>query len=163
MITALFIGQIFSCSTKVNTVNGTQLTGDLYFKLISVGSFYKADSIAIERFSNCLDSLKSINKDSLTIDDKEAIDIYDGLKEKGLINKPFFHIKLDSGTTYIVYTDTTQYKKIEKFNQQELVNENKKVIIELTGEIVDLGTLRAIDCKTIDKVDKVDGKTYWRK
>jgi len=163
LIIGLFIGQIFSCSTKVNFDNEVHLTGELYFKLINFDTFYEADSSAFEELSQYLDSLKSMHKDSLTNGDKEVIDIYDGLIEKGLIDKPSFHLKLDSVTTYIVYVDTTEYKKIEKFNRQELKNENKKVIIGLTGEIVNLGILRAIDCKTIDRVDKVDGKTDWSK
>ncbi len=163
IITGLFIGQIFSCSTKVNFDNEVHLTGELYFKLINFGSFYKVDSIAIEGLSHYLDSLESIHKDSLTNGDKEVIDIYNGLIEKGLMDKPSFYLKRDSVTTYLVYIDTTEYKKIEKFSLQELKSENKKVIINLTGEIVNLGILRAIDCKTIDKVDKVDGKTDWTK
>ncbi len=163
IVTGLFIGHIFSCSTKVNFDNEVHLTGELYFKLINFATFYDADSIFIKGLSHYLDSLKSMHKDSLTNGDKEVIGIYDGLIEKGLIVKPSFYLKLDSVKTYIVYIDTTEYKKIEKFNRHELNSENKKVIISLTGEIVNLGILRAIDCKTIDKVDKVEGKSDWSK
>lgn len=162
-IIALFIGQQFGCSTEKSNDSETRFTGDLFFKLISLGSFYHGDSLAITKLNHYLDSLKSINPDSLTRNDKETLDIFDGLKRHGLIEKPFFHIRLDSLITYIVYVDTIEYKKIKDFGQQELINENKKIKIGLTGDIVNLGTLKVIDCSTIDKVEKLDGKTFWRK
>jgi hypothetical protein len=161
-IIAVFIGQL-GCSTEKSNDSTTHFTGDLFFKLISLGSFYQADSLQIAKFNHYLDSLKRINPNSLTGNDRETIDIFDGLRRHGLFEKPFFHIRVDSLTSYIVYVDTIEYKKIKDFARQELINENKKVKIELTGGLVNLGTLRVIDCRTIDKVEKLDGKTFWKK
>jgi hypothetical protein len=146
-----------------STIEKRKFKGDLYFKLISIGSFYQADSLKVKKFERTLDSLMRLDKGKLSKDDIELVTIYGGLKKHGLIDKPVFDLRIDSTTTYIVYTSSTEFNKIKDFKRADLINENKKVKIELTGEIINLGTLNVLSCSTIDKVEKVDGKTYWRK
>jgi hypothetical protein len=145
------------------TIGQQKFKGDLYFKLISVGSFYKADSIKVKKFEKSLDSLMKMDQKQLSKDNLELVKVYGGLRKNGLIDKPFFNLRVDSTTIYIVYTNETEFKKIGDYNHNDLLKENKKIQIELTGEIVNLGTLNVLNCSTIDKVEKVDGKTYWRK
>lgn len=145
------------------TIGQQKFKGDLYFKLISIGSFYKADSVKVKMFEKTLDSLMKIDQKQLSKDNLELVKVYGGLKKNGLIDKPFFNLRVDSTTIYIVYTNETEFKKVSEYNHNDLLKENKKVKIELTGEIINLGTLNVLNCSTIDKVEKVDGKTYWRK
>lgn len=161
--TAILIGLTLGCVKSENESKETVFHGDLYFKLVSIGSLYNADSLMIDKISSTLDSLTTINTSSLSSNDENFISIYDGLRRHGLIYKPSFHLRIDSLTNYIVYADTTKYKKINDFNLQELINENKKVSLSLIGNIVELGRLPVIDCERIDVVELVEGKTYWKK
>ncbi|MBK8925939.1 MAG: hypothetical protein IPM74_08515 [Crocinitomicaceae bacterium] len=136
--------------------------GDLYFKLISSGSYYNADSLVIKLFDNNLDSLMKIEKGKLSEDDLEFVNYYSGRKEYGLIDKPYFDLKVDS-TMYSVYTDLDQFNKVKDFSRSELTKANQKVQIELTGKILDLGNVNVISCSTIDRVKLEDGTTYWSK
>jgi hypothetical protein len=146
-----------------STFEKRKFKGDLYFKLISIGSYYNADSLVIKKFDRTLDSLMKLDKGKLSKDNLELVEVYGGLKRHGLIHKPFFDLKINSTTTYIVYTNQAEFNKIKDFKLDQLIKENKKVQIELSGEIINLGTLNVLSCSTIDKVEKVDGQTYWEK
>ena len=64
---------ILSCSK-----NEQDFKGDLYFKLIDIGSFYGADEKTIEKFEKSFDSIrwsKMAGKDEL-----EVIRVFDVLK-----------------------------------------------------------------------------------
>jgi hypothetical protein len=159
ILTIGLVGLILSSST----VEKRKFEGDLYFKLISIGSYYNADSFSVKRFDRTLDSLLKVDKQKLSKDNLELVKVYGGLKQHGLIHKLSFNIKIDSITNYIVYVNEAEFNKVKDFKQDDLIKENKKVRVELTGEIVNLGTLNVIACSTIDKVEKVEGKTYWRK
>ena len=99
----------------------------------------------------------------LSKDNQELVKVYGGLRKNGLIDKPFFNLRVDSATIYMVYTSETEFKKISDYKQSDLQRDNKKVQIELTAEIINFGTINVLNCSTIDKAEKVDGKTYWRK
>lgn len=159
ILAIVLTGLILCSSTPVKR----KFRGELYFKLISLGNFYKADSLRVKKFKESLDSLTKIDQKMLSEDNLELISIYGGLIKNGLIDKPFFNLRVDSATTYIVYTSPAEFKKVSDYHRNDLLNENKKVQIELTGEILNLGTLNVINCSRIDKVEKVDGKTYWTK
>ncbi len=146
-----------------STLQKKKFKGDLYFKLITIGSYCNADSTDIKKFDNTLDSLMKVDKSLLSKDDLELVDIYGGLKKNGLIDKPFFNIRIDSMSGYIVYTSPSEFMKVKDFNHDDLIKENKKVRLELTGEVVNLGTINVLYCTSIDKLEKVDGKTYWSK
>lgn len=146
-----------------STVEKRKFKGDLYFKLISIGSFYKADSVKVRKFVKSLDSLMKTDQSLLSKDNQELVKVYGGLRKNGLIDKPFFNLRVDSATIYMVYTSETEFKKISDYKQSDLQRDNKKVQIELTAEIINFGTINVLNCSTIDKAEKVDGKTYWRK
>lgn len=147
------------CSTIIQP---RKFKGELYFKLINIGSYYNADSSTIIKFERMLDSLMKLDPHQLSKDNLALVNIYGGLKKHNLIYKPTFDLKIDT-TTYIVYVDSTEYNKVKHFDRNQLISENKKVELELMGEIINLGKINVISCSTIEKVEKVDGKTYWRK
>ena len=110
-----------------------------------------------------LDSLIGLEPHQLSKNDQELVIIYSGLRKHGLIYKPFFSLRIDSLTTYGVYADPVQFEKIKNFDRNQLIRDNKKVRIELTGKLLVLGSFPVIDCSSIVKAEVDDGKTYWRK
>lgn len=145
-----------------STTELKKFKGDLHFKFNSMGTYYNMDSLAVQKFDRILDSLMKLDKQQVPREAKAHVWFYGQLKTLGLIYKPYFQIRVDSATEYIVFTKPTEYNKVKNFKRDDLVKEKMKVQIELTGEIIDLKTIKVIDCSTIDKVDKVYGKTYWK-
>lgn len=158
IFTISIIGLILSSTV----IQPRKFKGELYFKLINIGSYYNADSSNIIKFERTLDSLMKVDPQQLSKDNLAFVNIYGGLKKHNLIYKPSFDLKVDSAI-YIVYVDSTEFNKVKHFDRNQLISENKKVELELVGEIINLGALNVISCSTIEKVEKVDGKTYWRK
>lgn len=136
----------------------TSIKGELHFKLFSLGSYYEIPDSIIQKFESMIDSLKGL--ENISAQDLQLIEMVEVLKENDLINKPFFHLKVDSNQIVTVYLNEKEYEKVKKFDRQDLINENKKVNISLKGRIISDGL---VECHEITSTEKVDGKTYWRK
>ena len=154
---------VASCQTKTNnkidlSVESQEIEGELYFKLISLGSFYDVPDSTIQKFESMIDSLKG--QKNISEQDQKLMGMIKTLKENNLINKPFFQLKIDSTQVVTVYASEDEYKKVKHFDRQRLINENKKVDISLRGRLIEDGI---VDCFEILSTEKVDGKTYWRK
>jgi len=134
------------------------IEGDLYFKLISLGSFYNVPSDKKNEFLLIIDSLKQ--KESISEQDKELVKMIDLLTENELIDKPFFHLKLDSTKVVTVYLNQVDYDEISQFERQKLINEGKKVKVKLLGEEI---SENIYFVNKVLNINKIDGKTYWRK
>ena len=154
---------VVSCQTKIDnkndqSVESQEIEGELYFKLIRMGSFYDVPDSTINKFESMMDSLNS--KENISEQDQKLIETIKVLKENNLIKKPFFQLKIDSVQIVTVYVSEDEYEKVKQFDRQKLINENKKVDISLKGQIIEEGI---VDCYEIISTEKVDGKTYWRK
>ncbi|KXX69453.1 hypothetical protein AVL50_19065 [Flammeovirga sp. SJP92] len=136
----------------------TLIQGDLYFKLISFGSLYGVPDDLKTKYISMIDSIKQL--DSIPQQDKEVIETHNILTENELIDKPYFHLKVDSVEIITVYLDETEFAEISKFNRQELINEGKKIKLSLQGKMIRNDIFYANE---IHRLDKIDGKTYWRK
>ena len=110
----------------------------------------------IQKFESMIDSLSGLK--FISEQDQQLIEMVAILKENELINKPFFHLKIDSTQIVTVYLDENEYEKRNKSDRQSLINENKNVRISLKVQIVDEGL---VNCQEIMSTKKVDGKTYW--
>ena len=149
----LILVSIFSsCSNKKQEVQG-----DLYFKLIDIGSFYKSDDETFAKFEKSLDSLR-LSK-NISPDELEVIRIFDLLKKKGLLKSPWINLKTESKIIKIFLTQK-EYNKIEKFKRNQLLENNKKVELKILVEELDNGIYYSNE---ILEFKKVDGKTHWRK
>ena len=102
----------------------TLIQGDLYFKLISFGSLFGVSDDLRTKYYSMIDSIKQL--DSIPQQDKELIEIHKILTDNKLIDKPYFHLKVDSVQIMTVYLDEKEFTEISKFNRQELINEGKK-------------------------------------
>ena len=136
----------------------TLIQGDLYFKLISFGSLYGASDDLRTKYNSMIDSIKKL--DSIPQQDKGLIEIHNILTENKLIDKPYFHLKVDSIQIITVYLDEKEFPEISKFNRQELINEGKKIRLSLQGKMICNDIFYA---NKVHRLDKIDGKTYWRK
>ena len=141
-----------SCSKKEITIEG-----DLYFKLIEVGSYYGAENSTIEKMEKSIDSIRhSSSPDQCELDLINAIDV---LKENGLIKAPWINVKTETSIERIYLSDK-EYEKVRNFDRNKLITENKKVQLEIKVVELDSGLYYS---ENIAKMILVDGKTYWRK
>lgn len=143
---------VLSCSNKE-----IELQGDLYFKLIDIGSFYGADDQSIEKFERSLDSLRQI--DALGEDEVEFIRVLDALKANDLIKAPWINLKMETNIERI-YLSEKEYEKLKGFDRNELISNNKKVELKITVVEIDSGIYYS---DKIAEINLIDGKTYWRK
>lgn len=137
--------------------NRKQIEGDLYFKLIDIGSFYKSDSGTLARFERSLDSIR-LSK-NISADELEIIRIFDLLKKNDLLHSPWINIKTESEIIKIFLTER-EYKKLKKIDRNQLVKNNKKIKLKILVEELDNGIYYSNE---ISEFKKIDGKTYWRK
>ena len=143
---------VLSCSNKE-----IELQGDLYFKLIDIGSFYGADDQSIEKFERSLDSLQRIN--ALDEDELEFIRVLDALKANDLIKAPWINLKTETDIERI-YLSEKEYEKLKGFDRNELISNDKKVELKIVVVEIDSGIYYS---DKIAEINLIDGKTYWRK
>ena len=135
-----------------------EIEGDLFFKLISLGSFYNVPKDKKDEFLLKIDSLKQDT--SISNQEKELVKMIDLLTKHDLIDKPYFHLKIDSTRITTVYLTQIDYNKIQQFDRQELINNEKKIQLKLLGEEISENIFYA---NKILEINEIDGKTYWRK
>jgi hypothetical protein len=128
----LIIGILILSCTK----NEKEFKGDLYFKLIDIGSFYGADEKTIEKFEKSFDSIrwsKMAGKDEL-----EVIRVFDILKSNNLLKSPWINLKTEYDIKKI-YLSEKEYEKLKKFDRNELITDNKKVELKIKVTELDSG------------------------
>ena len=135
-----------------------EIEGDLYFKLIRLGSFYNWPQNKKNEFLLKIDSLKQ--DESVSKEEKKFIEFIDILTKHDLFDKPYFNLRLDSTRIISVYLSTSDYNKIQKFDRQELINEGKKINIKIKGKEISKDIFFA---NRIIEINKVNGKTHWKK
>ncbi len=148
----VFIAAITACS-----IQKQEIQGDLYFKLIDFGSFYGADDSTIAKFEKSLESIRS-NKNA-SIDDLELISFIDLLKKNKLLYAPWINVKTQSEIVKVFLTEK-EYKKLEKFDLNQLEENNKKVELKLLVKKLDD---KVYFSDEIAEFKEFDGETYWRK
>lgn len=143
---------VLSCSTKPE-----EFKGDLYFKLIDIGSFYGADEKAIEKIEKYIDSIQQ--NESAEKDELEIIRVFEILKANDLIKSPWINLKTESDIMRI-YLSESEYEKLKQFDRNKLIANNQKV--ELTIKVIELDSGIYYSNKVL-KMNLTEGKTYWRK
>lgn len=63
----------------------------------------------------------------------------------------------------MVFLDTNDYRKIKDYNHNDLVRDNKKVRIKAEVSELKYDSLTAYETIKLISIDKIDGKTYWKK
>ena len=139
------------------------INGDLFFKLTDIGGFYHADKEYMDLINVQLDSLRNLDTSKLCRQDKIFVDIFDTLKTRQIINKPYFHLIDKDSKIYTVFVNEEENNKINNFDRQNLIDKKEKVVIELIGQIINIDNYLLIDCKKIASIKLEKGKTKWGK
>mgnify|MGYP001209464667 CR=1 FL=1 len=142
------------------TDNKKTVEGDLYFKLIDFQRFYDAPDSVLTKIET---SVKNVNKDTLTEQDKKIYDLLEFMTDKQLLRKPFVRLRQDDGKIVMLFLDKMDYEKIKYYNHNDLVRDNKRIRINAEVSELKYDSLTAYENIKIISVDKIDGKTYWKK
>ena len=87
---------------------------------------------------------------------------YSPKKEK-LLKNPYLNLRKDNGEIVTVYLDKIKYDKLKKYDYNKLISENKKIRIKAEVTELKFDTLKIYKVDGKISVEKLDGKTYWKK
>lgn len=151
---------LFSCSSS-ESKNENLYEGELFFKLITIGK--DVFTVKEENGESLAEKFSSLsNETMLNEQEKDLKDHFDIMKNRGLIGRPYFHVKLSKTNPefHRVYIGDKEYEKVSGFKLSDLQRKNQKVIVEFYGlPIHDL----AINSSRIKSIKVVTGVTAWKK
>lgn len=147
---------ISSCQTN----NIKPIEGDLYFKLIDFQRFFDAPDSVLTKIET---SLKTVDMDTLTEQDKNNYNLFGFMADKQLLRKPFVRLRLDNGEIVMVFLNSNDYEKIKDYNYSDLVRDNKKIRIKADVSELKYDSFTAYESTKLISIDRIDGKTYWKK
>lgn len=145
--TVLFVSLValaFSCQNK--HIQEGNLTGDLYYTWLPLGSLYGLPDSIAQKYSEKRDTILS---------DSSGAQQWLALEQHDLLHSPYIYLKADS-TIYTVYMPTEQYQAFTKFSHAELIEREEKVRISLNAEAIAQGMYL---CKEVVNVEVVAGQT----
>ena len=138
---------IINCPTKKD------VKGEVYIKLIDFGSMYGQPTADINEFKNKFEKEKDLS-------DKAEIKYFQILIENGLIDKPYFKLKLLNNRDIVnVFCSEAEYLNIKPL-LDNLNKSKEKIIVEFNG--IKKGDNIYYASKLIS-FEKVQGKTEWKK
>ncbi|MFM2226343.1 MAG: hypothetical protein RJA07_2545 [Bacteroidota bacterium] len=156
----LTILAILALMSGCQTDNKKIVEGDLYFKLIDFQGFFDAPDSTLTKIET---SINTVNKDTLTERDKKIYALLQFMSDKELLRKPFIRLRQDDGEIIMVFLDTSDYNKIKDYNHNDLIRDNKKIRIKAEVSELKYESLAAYKTLKLISIDKIDGKTYWKK
>lgn len=136
------------------------IEGDLYFKLIDFQRFFDAPDSTLAKIET---SIRTVNKDTLNAQDKKIYDLLQFMSDKKLLRKPFVRLRQDNGEISMVFLDSIDYTKVKDYNHNDLVSDNKRIRVKAEVNELKYDSLTAYEIVKLISVDKLDGKTYWKK
>lgn len=134
--------------------------GDLYFKLIDFQSHFDAPDSILTKIET---DIRTVNKDTLNAQDKKIYDLLQFVSDKKILRKPFVRLRQDNGEIAMVFLDSIDYIKLEDYNHNDLVRDNKRIRVKAEVSELLYDSLTAYETVKLISVDKLDGKTYWKK
>lgn len=151
---------ILALITGCRTGNKMTVEGDLYFKLVDFPTFFDAPDSVLTKFET---SIKTVNKDTLTEQDKKIYNLLQFMSDKELLRKPFIRLRQDNGEIIMLFLNAIDYGKIKDYNYNDLVQDNKKIRIKAEVSELKYDSLTVYETLKLISIDKIDGKTYWKK
>jgi hypothetical protein len=142
---------VIACSSDPKN---ERLTGDLYFGLFRIGSYYNLPDSMISRFEAFIDT---INYETADKEQKKFINQFKRLKEEGLLHHPFVQIKDGRDSVLILYLEKNDYDQIKMYKRKQLQSERKLIRIEADVKKIDGGLFY---CSNLLKVEKISGDTW---
>lgn len=136
------------------------IEGDLYFKLIDFPQFSEVPDSIAKKFK---EQLKTMNRDSLSRNERWLSDMVECISEKDLLQKPFIQLKQDNGQILMLFLSGSDYKGIKDYNHHDLLVERKKVRIQVEVEEINCDTSSVYNVLKLLSAEKMDGQTFWKK
>jgi hypothetical protein len=98
---------VFTCSSDPKI---ERLTGDLYFGLFKIGSYYNQPDSTIFGFERSIDTM---NYETADKEQRKFINQFKRLKEEGLLHHPFVQIKDGRDSVLMLYLEKNDYDQIK--------------------------------------------------
>ena len=147
---------IIGCQTNSKET----VEGDLYFKLIDFQRFFDAPDSILTKIET---GIKTVNRDTLSEQDIKIYDLLQFVSDNNLLRKPFIRLRQDNGNIIMVFLDTSDYNKVKDYTHNDLVRDNKKIRIKAEVSELKYDSLTAFETIKRISIDKIEGKTYWKK
>ena len=147
IFTLLVFLAFWSCSEKANT---ELLSGDLYFGVFRIGSYYNQPDSIVIGFETYFDTT---NLDTSNPNERLILSQYSKLKEYDLLYKPFVNLLINEDSVVNLYLTVDDYNKIKIYKRKDLQEENKKVHIKSMVQKIDSGLYNSIELKKIEVVE----------
>lgn len=156
----LYILTILALFNSCQTGDTKTVEGDLYFKLIDFQRIFDAPDSVLTKIET---SVRTVKRDTLTGQDQKIYDLLQYMVDNNLLRKPFIRLRLDNGDIRMVFLDSLDYIKFKDYNWSDLSKEDKKVRVKASVTELKYDSLTAFNSIKILSVDKINGKTYWKK
>lgn len=141
-----------SCNSNTEIISG-----DLYFKQVDWMNYYGASDENKKEIQKLIRALKDSN--SLSVTEQKIVNQYEKLEKLNFLNSPYVRLKTNNDVKLVFMTEQ-DFKKVEKYQLQDLLATNQKVSLKLEVEKVDTDIFL---CKKIIENQKVSGITPWEK
>ena len=144
---------VLSCGARNDSV---LLTGDLYFGVLRIGSYYNQTDSVIQSWEAYFDSTNFELKDQ---NEQFLGRYYHNIKDKDLLYKPFVDLLIAEDSIIRLYLEITDYNKVKIYKRKTLRDQGKKVRFETLVQPIDTALYY---CLELRKVDVVEGQTLQR-
>lgn len=141
-----------SCENNTNEI----LTGNVFIKLVDLGSLYKASREDVYSMKEKVDNFKQSNSNE---SEKLLYNYYKVLFDNNLADKPYCLIKDERGKIRRVFFSLENYREVERLLSG--LDKNKEQI-NLSLKVVKVNEDIYITNKII-YIRKIKGKTEWAK
>ena len=130
------------------------LKGDLYFGLWRYGSLYEVPKDKVEIIENLAASDK---RDTLDMYTQQMLNLYDTLKDEGLLYSPYVQLKTPNDSIVRVYLKLDDYKTVTEHKLDSLIKKGEKITIQI---IVRAFGPKLYYCEQLLSAVKSTGTTY---
>jgi hypothetical protein len=149
-IIILMLLNIINASCQ-NSNEYEKIEGDIYIKLIDLGSLYPLTE-------------NEIDEKLALVKDETLLNYFNTLKDYDLLDKPFFNLRLNDEKVIKVFTSIKEYQKLAKYNNfKDLDRASEKIRVKLDLKEIKIKNETLYFSNNIISTLKVKGITRWSK
>ncbi len=134
----------------------TNISGDLYYSWLKLGSFYGHPDSLIDRYQAERDSL---GWEAMVEQDSAGASYIKMLEENDLLTSPFIYLKKENGHVVTLFLSHRDYTGFTRFTYQSLIDEGKKVRLEVKADSL---WQKIYICRGVISVELLAGQTLQR-
>ncbi|MNK00582.1 hypothetical protein D3C87_183680 [compost metagenome] len=153
----VFIVIICFSSCKTDKI---KLEGDLYFKLIDLPQFFAAPDSILAKIES---GINPFNNRTVAMQKRKDNELLQFMVKRKLLRKAFIRLRQDNGEVKLVFLNPADYENIRYYNQDELLNDGKKIRLSLEVAELRSDSMHAYEVLRLISIKKVEGITYWKK